>query len=211
MIRHVWFDFAGTLYKETPELQAARDVVRYSEYAKITHLTDLDEAKNQYDALLAEAGSNSAVFSSLGKPDDYWQRISEGVDLTAYIKPDPVITETLRELSSSLPISIFTNFRLQRVTRMLQTLEISPQFFTHVLTGDNVQARKPDLDGFKQMIVLSEVPANEIIYIGDRVSADVAPAKVLGIVTCLVWQQSVEADYSTVDFSRLPEIIRQAV
>lgn len=207
MLQHLWFDMAGTLYKETPEFQTAHDQLRYATYAKLVGQNDLTKAKEEYDELYAQYGSNSAVFRSLGQPSDFWMRVFEEMDVTTLLRPDPIISETLVSLKELLPISIFTNFKREKVVALLEYLQIPASLFTHILTGDDVPERKPDPAGFHKMIELSQVPAEQIMYVGDRIDVDIKPAKQLGMKTCLIYDNSSEADYCIDDFAKLKEIV----
>lgn len=207
MIKHLWFDMAGTLYKETPEFQSAHDELRYTTYAKLVGQDDLAKAEEEYEKLYAQYGSNSAVFRSLGQPSDFWMHAFEEMDVTTFLKPDPIVTKTLASLKDQLPISIFTNFKREKVLALLEHLEIPASSFTHILSGDDVPERKPALHGFHRMIELSGVPAEQIVYVGDRVDVDIKPAKQLGMKTCLIYGESDEADYCIDDFAKLKEIV----
>ena len=63
--------------------------------------------------------------------------------------------------------------------------------------------RKPALDGFHAMVERSRLSAGQLLYVGDRIDADIKPAKQVGIQTCLVWSESPEADYSFKHFEDL--------
>jgi FMN phosphatase YigB (HAD superfamily) len=126
MIKHVWFDLGGTLYRETTAFEKVHDRHRYSAYATLVGEKDLAHAKQTYDELYKKYGSNSAVFSSLGKPSDYWQKIFEKMDLTEFIKSDKTVIETLAAVKDLVPISLFTNFRTPRIHEVLACLEIPP-------------------------------------------------------------------------------------
>jgi len=207
MIKHVWFDTSGTLYRELPEYQAAHDDYLYKEMAAVTGETDIEKLKAQYADLYEQHGSNSAVFQALGKPVDYWQKKFEGFDSNSWLKPDPEITDTLRQLKDRLAISLFTNLRIGKLEDLLQDLEIPRQFFTNVLSATDVGKPKPDLAGFHKMVELTGVDAAEILYVGDKVNKDIKPAKKVGMITCLVYSYSPEADYSIDAFPELLKIV----
>ena len=209
MLKHLWFDMAGTLYKETPEFQVAHDQLRYTTYAKLVGQSDSAKAKEEYEKLYAQHGSNSAVFRSLGQPSDFWMRAFEEMDVTTLLRPDPVIVETLAALKEQLPISIFTNFKREKVVALLEHLQIPSSLFTHTVTGDDVPERKPDLAGFHRMIELSNVPADQTMYVGDRVDVDIKPAKQLGMKTCLIYGESSEADYCVQSFGEVKKVVSQ--
>jgi HAD superfamily hydrolase (TIGR01549 family) len=210
MIKHVWFDVANTLYPETPEFNLVHDQLRYDTYAALVGQEDANRAKTEYEELYAKHGSNSAVFTSLGKPSDYWQRVYEGMDTSQLIKPDPEVVGTLETIKAIVPISVYTNLRLTKTEEVLAQVGIPLNYFTHVLTGDDIAARKPALDGFHKMVELTNLPAAEIMYIGDRVKVDIEPAKKIGMVTCLLWDQSALADYCATSFAKLTDIVAVA-
>lgn len=66
---------------------------------------------------------------------------------------------------------------------------------------------KPALEGFYKMVELSNVPAAEILYIGDDIGKDIRPAKQVGVQAGLMWKQSEEADYSFVNFEDIFKIL----
>ncbi len=209
MIKHIWLDVGGTLYRETPEFDAVHDVLRYKTYAEIVGEHDLAKATSLYNALYKEHGSNSAVFSSLGKPSDFWQQVFDDIDLTGLIAPDPTEQAALKELSQLVPVSLFSNFKPEKIAQVLRLLDIPRSYFTHILSGDDITKRKPDLEGFEKMQELSALPANQMLYVGDRAKVDVLPAKKVGMQTCLLWSQSSEADYSATDYREFLSVIKQ--
>ncbi len=204
-IKHVWFDFAGTLYKETAEFHKAHDTLRIQTYAELQKIDDLEVAEKEFLDLYTQHGSNSAVFRSLGQSADYWMKALDGFEFTELLVPDEEVSKTLVALSKVVPVSLFTNFVTHRVIFLLDHLHISKSVFTHILTGDQIAEKKPALDGFYEMVRLSELRPEEILYVGDRVDADIKPAKQLGIKTALLYQDSDEADYR---FEQLSDALR---
>lgn len=194
-IKHVWFDFAGTLYRETPEYNEVHDAFRYSTYANLKGITNPEVAKHEFLELYEKCGSNAAVFRSLGQPSDYWMKALDEMDFTTVLRPDPTVYQTMDKLKDIVPVSLFTNFVRYRIDGILDHLQIPPSSFTHVITGDDIAERKPALDGFYAMIERTGIPAQQLLYVGDRVAVDVRPAKQVGIQTCLLYDTSPEADY----------------
>jgi HAD superfamily hydrolase (TIGR01549 family) len=206
-INHIWFDLEGTLTPQTPEFHRAHDTLRYEVYAQATGRPLTQSVAQEFEALYREKGSNSAVFRSIGLPSDYWMRHRDSIDPADFNKPDPKIYGTLQLLKDRKPISLFTNFRPDYIARSLETINVDPAWFTHILSGDDVPERKPAPDGFQAMIKLTAVPAGHILYVGDRVDADIKPAKKLGIQTCLMWSESGEADVSLSHFQDLLSLL----
>jgi len=208
MIKEVWFDTNGTLYKETPEFDAALTAYVYKELGVVIGETDPAKLKSVHDELYGKYSSNSAVFQSLGMPADYWQDKFEEFDPNTLLKPNAEITETLRKLKDLVPLGVFTNARMYKLEDMLNHLAIPAEFFAHKLSAVDVGKPKPDSAGFRRMVEMSGADASEILYVGDKVSKDILPAKQVGMQTCLLWTQSPEADYCAASFTELLEIVR---
>ncbi len=117
------------------------------------------------------------------------------------------IPQTLQKLRERVPISLFTNLLRSELDSTLARIGLEKSWFTFALMGDDVKERKPALDGFYEMIRKSQLPAEEILYVGDRVNVDLLPAKSLGIQSCLVWGKSDEADYSMESFEELLNLL----
>ena len=207
-IKHIWFDMAGTLYEETTAFHVLHDEFRYSTYAKLKGISDLDRARREYLELYKQYGSNSAVFTSLGKPTDFWMKSFETLDIGSALIPDTVVVDTLRVLKERLPISIFTNYTQGQIIEILAHLDIPSDWFTFLLSGDDVAERKPGLDGFRQMVARSGVPAHETMYVGDRLDVDIKPALTVGMQTCLLRDSSQLADYCIESLDQLIGILK---
>lgn len=207
-IKHIWFDFAGTLYRENPSFIAAHDNLRFSTYANLKGVDDPEVAKREYLQLLEEYGSNAAVFHALGKPADYWAKQLDAFDFSKYLKADPDLKATLLELKRIVPFSLFSNFVEKRMEVLLQLLGIPKSYFRHVLSAVDLTKPKPALDGFYVMVERTAIPAGQILYVGDQKDKDILPAKRVGMQTCLIYGQSNEADYCVSKLSEVKAIVR---
>ena len=193
-IGHIWFDFSDTLASME---RAEFEKMIYGAYAKATGKEITPELIADYKALLKEKKSNSAVFTSLGLPSDYLSNAA--ADRTGmYHLTDIKIPVVLQELKDIIPVSVFSNTRLDVV---LPSLGISPEWFTNILGPDIVKEPKPAPAGFLKMIELSKMPAERILYIGDDVEKDIMPAKAVGLRTGLLWKESDVPDYCFKDFT----------
>ncbi len=194
MIKHIWFDVERTLYKVTPELEEAHKELRYQVFADVLGKVKTEEIGEEYKRLYQEFGANSLVFSNSGKESDFWAKTLANLDVTQYVESDPAMASTIQKLADKVPVSLFTNLNIDRTKDILEFQSIEQEVFTHILTGDDVVRRKPNPEGFYKMIELSKVPADQILYVGDRVETDILPAKKLGMQTCLIYSNSPEAD-----------------
>lgn len=199
MIEHIWFDFSETLAFLKKE---NHDKLRYESYSTLTGRPITESLVREYEELYAKfSHSNSALFRSLGAPSNYWsERIASADPKELYGLFDDRIPEMLKDLSSSLPVSIFSNIQLDRV---LPALGIDVKIFSHILSATMVKEPKPALDGYYKMIELSGIAPENILYIGDDVDKDVVPAKKVGIQAGLLWKESDKADYCFKNFEAI--------
>lgn len=198
-IQHLWFDFTDTL--AAMDKAAAKNLV-YTAYAEVTHKPMSPELVSEYEGLLAKHKSNSAIFVSLGLSGSFLSdRVNESSEL--YHLLDASIPDVINRLRERVPVSIFSNTRLDTI---LPALGIPLAWLTNRLGPDVVKNPKPALDGFCKMVELSGVPAGDILYIGDDVEKDLAPAKEVGMTTGLLWKQSDRTDYSFGNFQDILKV-----
>ncbi|MBI2984497.1 MAG: HAD family hydrolase [Candidatus Kerfeldbacteria bacterium] len=204
MIRHLWFDFSETIVVLRQE---RHDRLRYESYAAVVHQPVTDALMAEYNQLYkVHKQSNAAVFRSLGLPGSYWSgRVNSVAPLELYQLADPSIPSVLEDLKELLPISIFSNIKLESI---LPSFRISPLWFTNILSAGMVKEPKPALDGFKKMVELSRCQPAEILYIGDDIEKDVRPAKQVGIRAGLMWHHSPEADFQFERFSDMLSLVK---
>jgi len=198
-IKHIWFDFSETIVFLNKE---RNDRLRYETYSKVVGMPINDELKTEYEILYTKFNhSNAAIFRSLNKPSNFWsEQVNSVKPSELYKLADEDIPDVFQKLRKLVPISIFSNIQLGKI---LASLNINPDWFTYIISAGMVNEPKPALDGFYKMIELSKIPAREILYIGDDVGKDIRPAKQVGIQTGLMWNQSIEADYSFENFSEV--------
>jgi HAD superfamily hydrolase (TIGR01549 family) len=70
-----------------------------------------------------------------------------------------------------------------RAGELLRALDLPTDF---VATSDDWGVQKPSLEFFGKVIEAAGRPADEIVYVGDRIDNDVAPAKQAGMRTAYV-------------------------
>jgi len=207
-IKHVWFDLDGTLTVQTSAFHEAHDALRYNTYAEAIGKPRSAQLAEEYEALYRKHGSNSAVFRSLGLPSDYWSLRAQTMEPAQFYTPVPEVYKTLERLATIVPISLFTNSKPGSVVDKLKVINVDKAWFTYIITGDDVKERKPAPEGFHLMVKKSLLPAEALLFVGDRVDVDIKPAKSVGMKTCLMWGESPEADYSFQSFRDLLSIFK---
>src|SRR3989344_4843999 len=146
-IKHVWFDFSDTIGKIDRDIY---NEILYSSYAKAVGKEVNEMLKIEYAQEFQKYKSNSAVFSSLGLPASHLADCISVVEPnTLYTLTDPNIPSVIQALRNKMPVSIFSNNKLEVI---LPALRIDLRWFTYVLGPNNVKNPKPALDGFKKMI-----------------------------------------------------------
>lgn len=206
-IQHIWFDMDGTLTVHTPEFDEVHNAVRYKTYSDVVGRPIDNVLIAEFEELYKKYASNSAVFTSLGKPSNFWMQYYATIDQDKYYEPIPDVYETVDKLRKIVPVSLFTNDQLSNATKTLSVVGVDMGWFTHVVSGDDVANRKPALDGYHLVIERSGKPADQILYVGDRVIVDVEPAKAVGMQACLVYGYSDKADFSFDKLSGLLTLI----
>jgi putative hydrolase of the HAD superfamily len=94
-------------------------------------------------------------------------------------------TAVLKALDT--PKAILSNFNNTLTAKINEWL---PGVFTHVFTSDELQSAKPDIVFYKKAIELLGVPAHDILYIGDSLKLDIAPATAAGMNAWLIDRQN---------------------
>ncbi|MES2135361.1 MAG: HAD family hydrolase [Patescibacteria group bacterium] len=201
-IKHIWFDFSETIVRLDKPAHAK---LRYGSYADVVGKPVTPELIEEYESLFEKHKSHSAIFASLGLPDGYWSERYASADPESLLKlANPNIPDVLQRLREIVPISIFSNVQADK---FFPALGIDSAWFTHLLGPQEVKNPKPALDGFHLMIQLSNLPAENILFVGDSVEKELKPAKSLGLQTALMWKSSPDADYCFQDFEDILTLV----
>lgn len=185
----IW-DFDGTLYQPIPALWK---YVREAEYKTImnhtgwTHDKTIDEFLKIYKVTIESATETSAVLSGI--------TIAEAaVEMEAYfdrrdfVKRDQKLIDLFGSLNGYRHF-ILANGVIARHKETLAVLGLSPDIFEEYVTSQTVGFTKPHEAGFRYILDRTQLPPETHLMIGDRETVDLAPAKKLGMKTCLVWSE----------------------
>lgn len=205
MIRHIWFDFANTLFRYTSEYVRVHNELLHQTYAKVVGEPLTEGLKRKYQALYQKYKSNSQVFMALDQDPNFWASTQAKLPKEKYIDQTVNLPNLFKKLKRrGLKISLFTNAPKEEVLRVLPYLNLGPQDFDFLLTGEMVE-KKPSLDGFYKIIKLSRLKPAEILYVGERIPGEILPAKKVGLKTALVWSNlgKTEADFTLGDINQV--------
>lgn len=203
VITHIWFDFSDTIARTNP---VVHDQLKYTAFSEATGRPLNDELKKEFDALVDKHNNSlSDIFYSHGMEASYWsEKIATADPLALFELIDSDFPAKLAKLSTKVSVSLYSNIE---VTAALLPLGIDSSLFVHILNSKIVGKPKPAPEGFRRMIELSNVPAQQILYIGDNVKKDILPAKKAGLLTGIIWSRSTEADFSFDSFEDVVELV----
>ncbi len=185
----IW-DFDGTFYKPNPALFAA---VREAEYRVImTHNGwTKEKATEAFEKLYKKIypSATETVGRIVGIPtQDAAIEMENYFDRRDFLSRDERLIELFIKLKSYRHI-MFGNGIIARIKETLTVLGIPTNTFELYVTSEVTGKTKPHPEGFQYILNYTKLPADEHLMIGDREVVDLAPAKALGMKTCLVWSQ----------------------
>lgn len=132
-----------------------------------------------------------------------------------YVSIDPNAERVLRELHGRFKLGIVSNFAIPEcVTKLLERHGLAG-FFDAVVVSGAVNKRKPSVEIFKHALETLGVKAEETIFVGDTVDADVQGPKAAGMRTIYIErrpQKDIEAacpDQTITNLNQLPKAIEQ--
>lgn len=184
-IKHICFDCDGTLYVSTPELIRNTDDLitkQLSEKLKIPQ-TDLME---DYLNRLKIHKTKTGTIVSYGMTEEQARDVINKFDIASFINPDPELVKMVHKLKSEdLTLSIFTNNKKATLESILRKIGLSSADFDFRVTAEQVPP-KPSIEGYLYVVRESNYLASNILFVGDRLEADIEPARTVGMHTVQV-------------------------
>ncbi|GEM_PF-2230767 len=188
-IKHIWFDCDGTLYPSPKELD---DKVNM-EIIKELHLRTgqrFEQLNFDFGSAVKKTGSRTRAMGIFGIEKDEAIDIINRVRHADYVQSDPKLGVTLYDLrQQNLYLSIFTNNKRPTLTEVMAKLELKDEWFYYQLTASEVKP-KPDEEGYQRIVARCKTELNqnpdELLFVGDRETTDIDPARQYGMNTLLV-------------------------
>ncbi len=205
----IW-DFDGTLYK--PNRDIWHDV-REAEYKTIAQHTGWEREKviaefeNVYKKITPSATEAVAYICKM-KTKEAALEMEKYYDRREFLSEDSKLITLFKKLRSFRHF-ILANGVAHRIAETLAVLGIPKETFEAIVTSEIVGVNKPHEKGFRYILDQTKLPANQHLMIGDREAVDLAPAKALGMKTCLVWSEtkSVVADITVPTVYELERVL----
>lgn len=188
MIKLIYFDVAGTLIGK-PDLfpkiqktlasfnyQISQDEIKY----KHKLLSEVIHFPDRTDEMFYKK-FNTEMLNLLGiiPTEELCDAIFKSCTYLPWIPFDD--TQVLGNLN--YPLGVISNFNSSLKDKLN---DFFGPIFQHVYVSEELKVAKPDLAFFSKALELSSLQASEVLYIGDSVKLDLAPASYLGIKSLLI-------------------------
>lgn len=185
----IW-DLDGTLYRSQKDLSWALHQGCIKILVQEKNLS-FEKAEQLFSKTkeIHKGASKSLQALGCGNRLKIIEKLENIVDKASFLKPDRKLINLFSALCD------FRHFLLSNTTRKtiikeLEALGLSHTLFELVIGVDDMKTTKPDLPFFKAALDYSDLSSNKHLVIGDRIEVDLAPAKQLGMKTCLVWSNN---------------------
>ncbi|MGQ7417733.1 HAD family hydrolase [Streptococcus suis] len=175
MIEWIFFDLGSTLLDE----EAAYGYYIEKCVKKLESL-DIEVSSDYYKKKMAEYAHKSLYpiratwhYFAPTEPRPLWT--NEGIKLYSEVR------EVLETLSKHYQLGIVAN-QSSSVRELLKEWGIE-SYFQLIILSEEVGLSKPDTTIFTLALQKANIPADRVVYVGDRYDNDILPAKSLGMWT----------------------------
>jgi len=186
----IW-DFDGTLYKPNPIILNDIRELEYQAIMKHTGWTRGKTVEEFHKLYKVTIQSGTAVVAKLANIPFAAAAIEseKDFDRRKYLHRDPQLIKMFQMLKQ-FQHYVLANGVIAKHKETLDVLGIPVDTFQEIVTAETVGVTKPDPAGFLYIMKKTGLPAAAHMMIGDRELVDIAPAKKLGMHTCLVWSHT---------------------
>jgi HAD superfamily hydrolase (TIGR01509 family) len=141
--------------------------------------------------------TKTSAITSYGLSGNQAREIINKMDVLSFVNPDHELVEMINTLKKrNLTLSIFTNNKKSTLESIIEKIGLSPQHFDFLVTAEQVPS-KPSIDGYLYVVQKSALPASQILFVGDRLEADIEPAREAGMHTVQVRCDKRSVDYDS--------------
>lgn len=207
-VRVLIWDFDGTLYRAVP---AFHEAILEAAYLVVMNHTGwnrektIEEFHKLYKVTTPSSTETAAILCGLPIRQAAIECELAKEDRAKYLSHDQKLIDLFSRLSRYTHY-ILANGIQEKIIPALEILGVSPTMFVEVVTSEVVGVTKPDPAGFRYIMQKTGLPSEAHCMIGDREAVDLAPAKALGMKTCLVWSET-KSDIADITLSNVYDIV----
>ncbi len=209
-IKAVGFGLDGTLYKPSEQVNELIQEYACRKASEVLRI-GLEEATRRFYASYSITQSGSQSLVSAGIKDLHtamgiMQEALENAEVTPYLIKDERLADMLNKLSERYKLFLVTNSPEELSLKKLDALGINKEIFYPRLCGNSPYIREDGTAFFHASYVLDVLMEN-MMFVGDRESVDILPAKKRDITAAIVNAKSDEADYNLDSIYDLEKIL----
>lgn len=199
-IKIIAWDLDGTLYQSQKDLSQAM-VHAFTMILSQKKNISLDQAQTLLSETVAIHKGITKSLEALGCGNriSIIQEVEKIVDKPKFLQVDPELQKMFQDLSK-LKHAVVSDTSHQMIERELEALGLSGNLFSSIIGVDDAKTTKPDRMFYKTLLQSNQFEAKDYFVVGDRYEIDLAPAKELGMFTCLVWKSSPNPTEDLADF-----------
>ncbi|MGE5555497.1 MAG: HAD family hydrolase [Methanocella sp.] len=130
-----------------------------------------------------------------------------------YICIDPDAIATLKELHRKYRLGVVSNFAIPECVLKLLSNSGIDSLFELVIVSGAINRRKPSEEIFRQALEMMKLSAEEAVFVGDTIDADIEGAKAVGMKAVYIERrpqkpsERFKPDYTIKRLSELPAIL----
>ena len=171
----------------------------------------LAETRAAYEEAFRRLQSGSRSLEELGVPiADAKKLVQEGLeraDVASVLSRDERVVKLLARVGGSRKQFLITGSAEAEAHKKLEALDIRPGAFALRLYAYSPHNNRLDGSAYRHVAEELGIPLHQLMFVGDRESVDILPAKALGLKTAIVNAISPHADYQLNQIYDLEELL----
>ena len=203
----VLFDLDGTLYY-SPDYNALVEA-EITAFVAQALKTDASKAKLRLDEERKRRGTLTGALRVLGVNRSlFFEALAEKIEPLTYLTREPSTISTIDTLKKrGFKVGLVTNNGRKMVEKILSAIGLEASLFDVIITSDDSEP-KPSSQPFLFALHKLKCTPDKTVYVGDRMQAELLPAKKLGIRTVLLAREGIpQSDQVDAVIARLPEVL----